>query len=357
MRIPHTPLLRLLALAILTLAALPTTVEAASGSLVPFRDLRPQDQKDADPTDEANGNAILELFKEQYGRRDAKMDDIDVDAFRTYQAAISELHMNIAAHDEAEKNFNKLVRDNEERPDLYYTSSWASNQTTMFDNSGQVRASRKGMTDPRLGMMDKSMYFPPQETIDKIVQISREKNEIISKLPNPLDPDAFNQFLSQKEEFEKRFLTVIAKDIAQMVELAGRTDVYGLGHIERPDGTREPLRLDFEHLRRFMTERGITIPSPAAGPTAAGTDPDAQIQTVRQSPEVERSTNEAYDAFVRGFASESDRTKAEILNDQFRFRIRPRDLRPGEGQKCYDPYMTYELQPGALNLPSANPEE
>ncbi|MBI3891446.1 MAG: hypothetical protein HY303_07940 [Candidatus Wallbacteria bacterium] len=341
-----------LAVAVLLLGPGAGTGWCKGEGIVTFEDLRSANDKAIDPTDSTTGSSVLELYRKQYGKPDAATTDADFDAFLTYQASISEFLMKPELHKSAEDNFNKLIRDGKEEPNLYYVSTWAATSTTMFDNSGDIRATRKEMGDPKLGLTGKQMYFPSEEALAKILDITKQTQEAAKEVSNS-DPRTLETFLTRKDELEKQLLKVIAGELAKMRDLAGKSDIYGLGYVEK-ENERIPVKLDMDMLKQFMAERGIEIPAPAGAKSLGKDTPvnlDAPVVKVRQSSEAKADMDSSYDGLMQPL-SEHERTKREVEGDLFRIRGRPADTQKGEGTKTYDPFMTFEFQTGGLCLPS-----
>ncbi|MBI2945567.1 MAG: hypothetical protein HYY25_15345 [Candidatus Wallbacteria bacterium] len=345
------------ALAVLLLGSGAENVWAKGEALVKFEDLRSADDKAADPDDTTTGSAILELYRRHYNKPNAALTDLDFDAFLTYQASVSEFLMKPELHEEAELNYNKAIKNGNEKPNLYYISTWMANSTTSFDNSGNIRASRRNMANPKMGMEGKPLYFPSEEAIAKLLEITKATQEAAAEVSNS-DPTTVDRFLERKEELEKELLKAIAEEIAKMRDLAAGQDVYGLGYIDK-DGEPAPIRLDMDMLKSYMANRGIQLPPPAGTKTESGevkeTAITAPVVNVRQGPGAQRDMDQSYEQLMQPL-SEHERTKREIEGDLFRIRGRAADFK-GENVKTYDPFMTFELQHGGLSLPSVAAEE
>ncbi len=328
-----------------------------TGAIVNFEDLRSQETRESDP-DDTSGTAMLELYRRQYNKPDAKLEDLDFDAFLTYQATVSEMHMQEQLHKDAETNFAKLIKQREQDPNLYYISTWMSSSTTAFDGSGAIKASRRKMTGQSMEMSGRAMYFPSEEALEKILQLTKDTQQAAAQVDG--EEASMEKFLLRKDELEKQLLTVMADELAKMRDSAGSRDLYAMGYVETPDGRQEPLRISLDFLSKFMADRGVTIPQPPGAGESRTVERarNEQILTVQQTPTAQQELSNTYRMFVNGFDSETKRTEAEIKYDLFRLRISPADVRGDQIQKTYDPLMTPEYQVGGgLSLPAAIPPD
>jgi hypothetical protein len=349
--------LGLLALLVFFPACLALAGGSQPGSIVDFQDLRSQETRESDPDDDS-GTAMLELYRRHYNKPDAKPEDLDFDAFLTYQATVSEMHMQEELHKDAETNFAKLIKQREETPNLYYISTWMSSSTTAFDGSGDIRASRRKMTGQSMEMAGRPMYFPSEEALGKILQLTKDTQQAASQVDS--EDASLEKFLIRKDELETQLLTVMAEELAKMRESAGSRELYAMGYVNTPDGRQEPLRINLDFLSRFMADRSIAVPGPA-GASESRTVQRArneQILTVQQTSTTQQEVSDTYRMFVNGFDTETKRTEAELKHDLFRLRISPADVRGDELQKTYDPLMTPEYQVGGgLSLPASMPPD
>ncbi len=339
-----------LVVGILLLAASP--VLAGGEGLVPFEDIRPQEMRESDPTDQGKEGAMLHLYRQHYDKPDVGHTDLRFDAFLTYQATVSEFHIDREGHDSILKEYTERVQEGAEKPNLYYISTWGASNRPMFDGNGQIYASRRSMTSEEMRMRGRLMYFPSDESLDRIYDITLKTQEAASGLSDPPEDSQMDDFLKLKEELEKQLLQIIAGELGKMKELAGNKDVYGMGYVYKEDETMEPLRLDMDHLEKFMKDKGLKIERPqSSGPEE--TDDLAQpVLSVTQPPAVQQELDGVYRKFANGFETETERTLAEMKHGPFRLRILP-----GENVKIYDPIATFELQHGGLSLPSYIPDE